>query len=234
MPPTIARACAMLACSPPSPSIPATARAPPRAHAALQRNHPCVTHARRADLCVGRDVQRLLLGDRRDGTPGGHAAPLGPLAGRDARSCAHHRDGIPAFVTMSSPSTGAGCGAAPLIARCQPRSWARYAPSLWSSRRGAASRPASRGMWWSAARHDEPVLAAQRPAGGHQGWPAAGAPRRRGKAPGGAGGDGRGRWHRPCALPLLPHGSRGDAPLHAHGPSSWHALCSLSMRRKAS
>lgn len=47
------------------------------------------------------------------------------------------------------------------------------------------------------------------------------------------GGDGRGRWHRPCAVPQLPHGSRGDAPPHTPWPGSWHALCNLSMRRKA-
>ena len=50
----------------------------------------------------------------------GHAAPRGPRARRDARSCAHHRDGIPASGTRSSPSTGAGGGAAPRTARGQP------------------------------------------------------------------------------------------------------------------
>jgi hypothetical protein len=51
------------------------------------------------------------------------------------------------------------------------------------------------------------------------------------------GGDGRGSSQRPCALPRLPRGSRGDAPPHTPWstpwPGSWHALCSLSMRRKA-
>jgi hypothetical protein len=88
----------------------------------------------------------------------GHAAPRGPRARRDALACAHPRDGIPASGTMSSPSAGAGGGAAPLTARSQPRRWARCAPALWSIRRGAASRPAARGTWWSAARHDEPGI----------------------------------------------------------------------------
>ena len=48
------------------------------------------------------------------------------------------------------------------------------------------------------------------------------------------GGDGRGPRQRPCALPRLPRSSRGDAPPHTPWPGSWHALCSLSMRRKAS
>ena len=44
----------------------------------------------------------------------GNAAPLGPLTRRYAMACAHHRDNIPASGNISSPSAGAGRGAAPL------------------------------------------------------------------------------------------------------------------------
>jgi hypothetical protein len=112
---------------------------------------------------------------------------------------------------MSSPSAGVGGGAAPLTTCGQPRRRARCALALWSIRRGTANRPATRGTRWSAARHGEGSR-----------W---------------RGGDRRGSSQRPCALPRLPRGSRGDAPPHAPWPTpwpgSWHALCSLSMRRKA-
>ena len=49
------------------------------------------------------------------------------------------------------------------------------------------------------------------PAAARAGQPP-GAPGRRGK-------DGCGRWQRPCAFPVPPRGSRGDAPPHAQGPA---------------
>jgi len=104
---------------------------------------------------------------------------------RDARSCAHHRDGIPASGTRSSPSTGAGGGADPRTARGPPWRRARCALALWSIRRGAASRPAAGGTWWSTARHDAPVPVTLRPPGRASRWRAAAAGER---APGGAGG----------------------------------------------
>jgi len=78
-------------------------------------------------------------GARRPNDARGHTR-----TGRHAMACAHHRDHIPASDNMSSPSAGAGRGAGPLPARGQPRGSARCAPALWSLRRGAASRPASR------------------------------------------------------------------------------------------
>src|SRR5262249_47786999 len=87
--------------------------------------------------------------------------------------------------------------------------------------------------WWSTARHDAPVLVTRRPPRRASRWRAAAA----GEGSQWRGGDGRGSSHRPCALPPLPHGSRGDAPPHTPWPTpwpgSWHALCRLSMRRKA-
>ena len=98
---------------------------------------------------------------------------------------AHPRDGIPASGTMSSPSARVGGGAAPLTACGQPRRRARCALTLWSIRCSAASRPASRGTWWSAARHDALVLVTRRPPGRASRWRALVAGER---APGGAGG----------------------------------------------
>jgi len=86
---------------------------------------------------------------------------------------AHPRDGIPASGTMSSPSARVGGGAAPLTACGQPRRRARCALTLWSIRCSAASRPASRGTWWSAARHDALVLVTRRPPGRASRWRAA-------------------------------------------------------------
>ena len=140
---------------------------------------------------------------------------------------AHPRDGIRASGIMSSPSARAVGGAALLTARGPPRRRARCALALWSIRRGAASRPAARGTWWSTARHDAPVLVTRRPPGRASRWRAAAA----GEGSRWRGGDGRGSSHRPCALLRLPRGSRGDAPPHTPWPGSWHALCRLSMRR---
>src|SRR5215510_12224205 len=163
----------------------------------------------------------------------GNAAPRGPRARRDAMAGAHPRDGIPASGTMSSPSAGVGGGAALLTARGPPRHRARCALILWSLRRSAASRPAARGTWWSAARHAALVLVTRRPPGRASRWRSAAA----GEGSRWCGGDGRGSSQRPCALPRLPRGSRGDAPPHTPWPTpwpgSWHALCSLSMHRKA-
>jgi len=127
---------------------------------------------------------------------------------------AHPRDGIRASGTMSSPSARAVGGAALLIARGPPWRRARCALALWSIRRGAASRPAARGTWWSTARRDAPVLVTRRPPRRACRWRAAAA----GEGSRWRGGDGRGSSHRPCALPQLPHGSRGDAPLTRLGP----------------
>ena len=146
---------------------------------------------------------------------------------------AHPRDSIWASGNMSSPSARAVGGVALLIARGPPRRRARCALALWSIRRGAASCPAARGTWWSTARHDASVLVTRRPPGRASRWRATAA----GEGSRWRGGDGRSRWHRPCALPQLPHGSRGDAPPHTPWPTpwpgNWHALCRLSMRRKA-
>jgi hypothetical protein len=105
----------------------------------------------------------------------GNAAPRGPRARRDAMAGAHPRDGIPASGNMSSPSARAVGGAALLIARGPPRRRVRCALALWSIRRGTASRPAARGTWWSAARHDAPVLVTRRPPGRASRWRAAAA-----------------------------------------------------------
>jgi hypothetical protein len=146
---------------------------------------------------------------------------------------AHPRDGIPASGTMSSPSAGAAGGAALLTARGPLRHRAWCALILWSIRRSAASRPAARGTWWSAARHAALVLVTRRPPGRASRWRSAAA----GEGSRWCGGDGRGSSHRPCALLRVSRGSRGDAPPHTPWPTpwpgSWHALCSLSMRRKA-
>jgi len=128
---------------------------------------------------------------------------------------AHPRDGIPASGTMSSPSAGVGGGAAPLTACGQQRRRARCALALWSIRRSTASRPAARGTWWSAARHDALVLVTRRPPGRACRWRSAAA----GEGSRWRGGDGRGSSQRPCALPRLPRGSRGDAPLTRLGPA---------------
>ena len=128
---------------------------------------------------------------------------------------AHPRDGIPASGTMSSPSAGVGGGAAPLTACGQQRRRARCALALWSIRRSTASRPAARGTWWSAARHDAPVLVTRRPPGRASRGRSAAA----GEGSRWRGGDGRGSSQRPCALPRLPRGSRGDAPLTRLGPA---------------
>ena len=144
----------------------------------------------------------------------GHAAPRGPRARSDAMAGAHPRDGIRASGTMSSPSARAVGGAALLIARGPPWRRARCALALWRIRRGAASRPAARGTWWSTARRDAPVLVTRRPPRRACRWRAAEA----GEGSRWRGGDGRGSSHRPCALPQLPHGSRGDAPLTRLGP----------------
>ena len=136
---------------------------------------------------------------------------------------AHPRDGIRASGIMSSPSARAVGGAALLTARGQPRRRARCALALWSIRRGTASRPAARGTWWSAARHDAPVLVTRRPPGRASRWRSAAA----GEGSRWRGGDGRGSSQRPCALPRLPRGSRGDAPLTRLGPHLGPAVGTL-------
>jgi hypothetical protein len=178
----------------------------------------------RAGVELLRHAQGAVRGPDATGRQGARGT-TGPRARRDTRSCAHHRDGIPTSVTMSSPSAGAGCGAVPLTARGQPRRWARCAPSLWSSRRGAASRPAARGTWWSAAPHEEPVLAARRPAGGHQGWPAAGAAAAAGEGSRWRGG-GRTRWvaQAVCLASTPSRLSWGRTPARALAQQLAHSL----------
>jgi len=154
-------------------------------------------------------------GARRPNDARGHTR-----TGRHAMACAHHRDHIPASDNMSSPSAGAGRGAGPLPARGQPRGSARCAPALWSLRRGAASRPASRHV---VVRYPSRRARVGCPAATRAGQPLALRSRR---------GDGRGRWHRPWAFPVPPRGSRGDTPSSRARAQPLARYLYLSMSRK--